>query len=319
VALEARPRVSPTESQPLDAVTRELDLRSGMMFVENERQLQQLLSIARAVEVRRGDRLFERGAPVSAVFLIMQGDVDLVAEAGPTWHFSGSGGIGFVDYMIGRPHARTAIARTHVRAVAIDAADYSEYMHDNVDLAHRAIARLGGMVIDDVVTTGDATVLARAPDDHAHPEGGEPTLIDRVVLLSRTPAFARAPVQALADLARSSGLARFSAGQVIAPAGTRSEVVSVLVRGQVELTAPGRGFTAIRGPIDLVGHAAELTDAPRLLAARAVRDSLVLQVHREDLLDGIDEHFELFQSLVAYVSRLREALNDAKAARGSDI
>lgn len=309
-----------SDLEPNDVVERELALRSEMPFVQTEAQLHQLLAIARHVDFHRGDHLFEAGAQIASIYLITAGDVELVAEGSPSWRFNGSGGVGFLDLMMMRPHSRTAIARSDVRTLEIDAADYREYMQDHSDVGHQVLSMLSSNLFDEMLAAHDrAALLHRPPDVDLLPGSEDPTLVDRLLLLSRVPAFSRATVQALANLAQHARVVRFAAGDVIATAGARSEVLSVLVHGQVELTKPGTPLSALRGPVDLVCDIAELSTVPRYLAARATQDSVVLQIDREELLDRLDEHFELTQSLFAHVASQRELFNNSAAAAGIDL
>jgi CRP-like cAMP-binding protein len=295
-----------------DVVARELDLRAGVPFVQSEAQLRQMLALARRVDFHPGQRLFERGTAIAHLYILQHGDVELAADSGPSWTVSGPGAIGFVDFMLGHAHARTATARTDVRALELDAADYREYLQDNVDVAHAMLTMISDRQMADLVASRHAAaLLARPADAIAVADDTDPPLVDRLLLLTRVPAFARATVQALANLAHSAQIVRFAAGDVIAAAGARESKLSILIRGQVELAQPGSPLVALRGPVDLVCYAAELSAAPRLLTARAVTASLVLQIEREELLDRLDEHFELGQSLLAYVAGQREALNNA--------
>jgi CRP-like cAMP-binding protein len=300
-------------------VQRELELRSEIPFAQSEAQLHQLLAIARNVEFENGDHLFERGAPVSNVYVITSGDVELVADGRPSWRFSGSGSIGFIDMGMNRPYARTAIARSAVRALEINADDYREYMQDSeigVDMLSLLSADMLGAILGSL---DPATLLHRPADPSPTAPPATATLVDRLLLLSRVPALSRASVQSLANLAQNAEVVRAAAGDTLALAGARVDTLSILVHGEVELVAPHMGIRATRGPIDLLCDIAELSTAPRALTVRALRDSLILQIDREELLDRFDEHFELLQSLLAYIGGLRERFNDMLAAIGRSI
>ncbi len=304
-----------SETGATAVIERELDLRSEMPFASSKAQLHQLLAIARHVDFHAGDKLFQRGAPIEAVYMLTHGVVEIVLDGSPSWRVVGPGAVGFLDFMMTRSHTRTAIARGDVRALEIDAADYREYMQDNVDIGQQMLAKLSSDLFDDMLESADPTaMLSRAPVLPAIAHGEDPTLVERLLLLQRVPAFARATVQTLANLAQNARIARYPAGQVIELAGVRCDALSILIRGEVELVTPGSTLVARRGPVDLVCDVAELATSPRQLTARAVHDSLVLRIDFEELLDRIDEHFELAQSLFAYVARQREGLNDAAAA-----
>jgi CRP-like cAMP-binding protein len=302
-----------------DMVQRELELGGANPFAPSEVQLKQLLAIARNVDFENGAHLFARGAPSSHVYLLISGDVELVADGMPSWRFSGSGAVGVIDMMMNRPYARTAIARGEVRTLEINADDYREYMQES-EIGPGILSHLSADVLDAIVGSLDPAQLLRRPaDPSATAEPATTTLVDRLLLLSRVPAFSRASVQSLANLAQNARIVRAAAGNTLALAGAHVETLSILLHGEVELIVGHSGIVVARGPVDLVCDVAELSTAPRALTARVRQDALILQIDREELLDRLDEHFELLQSLFAYVAGKRERLNDMLAAIGRSL
>jgi CRP-like cAMP-binding protein len=302
-----------------DIVQRELELRSEIPFTQSEAQLHQLLAIARNVEFEPGDHLFERGAPISNVYVVTSGDIEMVADGMPSWRFSGSGAIGFIDMIMNRPYARTAVARSVVRTLEINADDYREYMQDS-EIGVGMLSRLSADMLEAVLGSLDpARLLHRPSDPSPTAPPATATLVDRLLLLSRVPALSLASVQSLANLAQNAEVVHAAAGDILALAGVQVDTLSILVHGEVELIVPHTAIRATRGPIDLLSDIAELSTAPRALTARAKRDSLILQIDREELLDRFDEHFELVASLLAYIGGQRERFNDMLAAIGRSI
>lgn len=301
-------------------VERELDLRAEMPFVDSEAELTQLLTIARQVQFRAGDHLFELGAPIERLYFITSGDVELVMPGQPGWRMGGSSGVGFLDFMMGRCHSRTCIARGDVRALEIDAADYGEYMQDHVDMATRTLSELSEGLFDEILASSEpAAMLAQtaAPQGSGSNHGGE-LLVERLLLLSRVPAFERASVQALANLAQKARVIHHAPGREIVTAGVRYDSISILIRGQVELGRVGHPPIR-RGGIDLLCHVAELAAVPRRVSVRTVEACVVMRIDREELLDRMDEHFEVTRSLFAWVARERERLNNVSAAAGQTL
>ena len=307
------------ELEPTAAVESELHLRSEMPFAQTDEQLQTLLAISRHVDFLDGEHLFERGSPIDRIFMLTSGVVEVVAEGRPHWRIVDSGTIGFLDFMMGKPHDRTAISRGRTRVLEIDAVVYLEYLQDNVEIIQNILSRLSGVLFEDMVV-GSPDQLASPPDPTPAEierilDTGTFALVDRLLLLARVPAFANASVQALANLAQNARVQRFVAGDVISSAGAPADRLSVLVRGSVELSRAG-GPPVSRHPIDLVCDVAELSAVPRSVTARAATAAVVLQIDREELLDRIDEHYELARSLLAYVALQREILNDRESAAG---
>jgi CRP-like cAMP-binding protein len=297
-----------------DEGRRELDVRVGFGLFASEVQLGSLLSIARRVDVDLGQVLYTRGDPITTVFQIVAGEVELGAPDVPTWRVADHGAVGLIDFAIGRSHARTAVASAPSQLLELDAADYRDYLEDNYEVAHRILSQLSGRLIADLIASPDpARSLAR--DDHHERRSFaevEIPLVERLIILSRMPAFLGTSMQALANLAQSATERRFTAGDVITKAGTDPGVVSLLVEGTVELELPnGRVQRRTR---DFVAHVEELAIGPRLVTATCATDAIVLQLDRGDLIDRIEEHFDLAMTLFAFVATEQEHVNDASAA-----
>jgi len=307
-----------------DEVERELDVRAGLGLFTSEKQLHQLLAIARQVDVKAGQVIAARGSPMKSVFQLADGEIEMRGNPGePVWKIENRGAVGFVDFMLGRPWSRTAVAVKPSRVLELDAGAYRDYIEDNFEIGHQVIAQLGTRLMGDVLASKDAaSILGRSPSrdgERALDYESEVPLVVRIMLLSRVPAFSGGTIQALANLAQVAREVRYRAGEVIAEAGASSPELSVLVAGEVTLSHPTRDLTATRHPVDLVTHASELSTGARPLRAVASADSLVLQIDREELLDRVEEHFELAMSMFAYIATVTEELNNATAASGEAI
>ncbi len=296
---------------------RELDVRVGLGLFASEDQLGHLLAISRQVDVPAGHVLFERDTAVVSLFQVMSGEIEMRTPNRANWRVAGAGTAGFVDFMLGRPHARGAVSLTAARLVELDAAQYRDYLEDNFEVCHRIVSQLSADIIADLVAnpeTHDLLTSSAAARPRSYAKLEIP-IVDRLMMLSRMTAFRGASMQGLASLAQSAVEARFAPGEVIAAAGSSPTLVSLLVEGEVELELPtGRRF--MRGARDFVAHAEELATTPRLIAVTAATPAIVLQIEREELLDRIEEHFDLAMSMLAFIAGEQEKLNDHAAAAG---
>jgi CRP-like cAMP-binding protein len=307
-----------------DEVERELDVRAGLGLFASEKQLQQLLGIARQFDIKAGQVLAERGSPMKSVFQLADGEIEMRGNPGePVWKIENRGAVGFVDFMLGRPWSRTAVAVKASRVLELDAGAYRDYLEDNFEVGHQVIAQLGSRLMADILASDDAAgILGRTPPregKRALDYQSEVPLVVRIMLLARVPAFSGGTIQALANLAQVAREVRYARGEVIAEAGSVSSELAVLVAGEVTLTHPTQDLSVTRHPVDLVAHASELATGPRPLRVVASEDSLVLQIDREELLDRVEEHFELAMSMFAYIATVTEQLNNATAAAGDAI
>ncbi len=308
------------EVPAIDEGQRELDIRVGLGMFSSEAQLEQLLAIARQVDVQAGETLFARDAPVATLFQVMSGELEMHAPDKATWLVGGAGTAGFVDFMLGRRHRRTAITTTTTRLLELDATDYRDYLEDNFEVSYRIMAHLSAEITADAVARPESQhLLATPPAPRTRSFASvEIPMVERLIILSRMPVFAGASTQGLADLAQSATEDRLPAGAVLAAAGSRSGLVSLLVEGEVQLELPGGGHVTRAGRC-LVAHAEELATAARLTTITARSPVIVLRLEREQLLDRLEEHFDLQLALFAFLAREQERLNDHAAASGQPL
>jgi CRP-like cAMP-binding protein len=292
---------------------RELDVRVGFGLFASEDQLGSLLSISRRVDVEAGQVLYARGEPITTLFQIVTGTVELQAPDVPTWQVEDRGAVGLIDFAVGRPHARTAVAIAPSQLLELDAADYRYYLEDNYEVGHRIVSQMSARLVADMIASPDpARFLARTrAHEHRWTAKVEIPLVERLIILSRMPAFAGTSMQALASLAESATERRFAAGDAITAAGTDPGMISLLVEGTVELELP-TGPVARAGR-DFVAHLEELTVGPRSTTAISMTEAIVLQLDRDDLIDRIEEHFDLAMTLLAFVATEQERVNNASA------
>ncbi len=305
---------------PIDEGRRELDVRVGLGMFASEAQLEQLLAISRPVDVAAGHVLHAGDSPPTTIFQIISGEIELRAPDMPTWQVAAGGTVGFLDFMRGRRHSRTAVAITAASVLELDTTRYREYLEDNFEVGYRIMSQLSGAIMSGAISSPEAKELLSSV---AVPHPGslakvEVPMVERLMILSRMPAFAGATTQALANLARSTIETRFEPGQVVAAAGSSSSIVSLLVEGAVELELPN-GLRVPRAGRGFLAHLEELTLTPRLSAVTASSALIVLEIEREELLDLLEEHFDLVMTILGSIAGELEKLNDVEAANATGL
>lgn len=312
-----------SDSSEIDDGQRELDLRVGLGLFASETQLDHLLSISRQLEVPAGHLLFDRESSVDTLFQVISGEIEMRAPGLASWRVAQHGIAGFVDFMRGRAHARAAVVTTPARLLELDAAEYRDYLEDNFEVSHRFIAQLSTSITADLVANPELHELLASPATAEQRSFAELEIpvVERLVMLSRMTAFRGASMEGLAHLAQSAIETRYAPGEVIATADSRSSLVSLLVEGEVQLELPS-GVRVMRRARDFVAHVEELATTPRLNIVIAAAPAIVLQIEREELLDQIEEHFDLALSIFAFIAAEQEKLNDyaatAEVALGTD-
>jgi CRP-like cAMP-binding protein len=102
-------------------------------------------------------------------------------------------------------------------------------------------------------------------------------------------------------------------GELLFDVGAHDENLYFVVRGALELTAPGFRYLHQRG--DLVGGPAALCHALPGYAARATTDAVVLRIAEQDFYDQAEEHGRLTRGTLSYlVSELEPLLQIDEAS-----
>lgn len=288
-------------------VERELALREGGLGL-NAAQVGQVLGLAHEVEFHAGEPLRVAGATTQHVYLLIDGELD--DDAGP------GSILGLLDALLARRCNRTVTARTAVRALELHVDDYLAFLHDNIELCQTMIDRLATSLHTAALALPDPAVHLRpqvtvAPAALHH---GDLAIVDRVLLIRRVAAFRNAGVQALVSLAARAQVRHAAAGEVLFTEGQSSERVWIVARGGVRLTRVASPLVLYRGPAELVTHLAELTVGPRAFTATAAVATVLLGIHREDLVDRLEEHFELARSILAFLAAEQDRLTHLRSA-----
>lgn len=113
--------------------------------------------------------------------------------------------------------------------------------------------------------------------------------VEDVELLRGIPIFSPLPPAAIERLAASLESQRFKAGQEIIREGETGDRFYVLTEGEVEVEADGKPVGA-SGPGYFFGEIALLRDTPRTATVRALTDSEVRALDRDEFLAAVTGH-----------------------------
>jgi CRP-like cAMP-binding protein len=163
------PRTRRDTREPRDdirnRISRELLVRSGIVYDAAPSQVAQLVSLAKDVSFPAGSELQRRGERCRSFLVITEGEVELgdtadcadAKLADPTaadgaitatgHRVLGRGeAVGLVDALLDRPRSRTAMAQVAVRALSIDLAAFLDFLENNFELTLGLMARLASTV-----------------------------------------------------------------------------------------------------------------------------------------------------------------------------
>ncbi len=132
-------------------------------------------------------------------------------------------------------------------------------------------------------------------------------------LLISVPVFSGIPPEIFGKLLDTIKERSFSKGEIIFNEGDQGKAFYIIKSGTIEIlkgdiSSNKQIRLAERGKGDFFGEMALLEDSPRFASAKAIRDSVVLEISREDFKNMISENPSMATEVMgALSSRLREA------------
>lgn len=318
-------------------VEHELFMRSFFAISPPQRVTRQITASVRDVYFEPGEVVFEANTPPRVLYFVVDGEVDMAEphEDASAWTFGPMSLIGIVDANLGRPHARTARAKTDLHLLGIQVEDFFDILEDNFDFAR-------AMLLDAYSATWERTLQLSA--EHVFPHDPKRTAerpwtavqklntVQRLMVLRSSRFTGGGPVQPLVVLAGQIRELRLSAGDVFVETGGRLDAVWIVADGLLtaeHIVGPsGLGASESRwaaqvaalrtwttgriegrfGPGELVLATAALPAPVSPLQVKAERDTVALGVPKEALWDTMEDHFGLFRRALAYVSRENERI-----------
>ena len=141
---------------------------------------------------------------------------------------------------------------------------------------------------------------------------------ERSRLLAANPLFAQLEPPLRTQLAALCRSLRYGPGETVLREGTDGDSLYQVVSGGLEVlrhTGPGEAQPVARlGPGDVVGEMALLTGAARSATVRTSQETVLLEVHRRDLLPLIEADPTLLDQLAHLISQRQAVLEKISAA-----
>ncbi|MBI3204622.1 MAG: cyclic nucleotide-binding domain-containing protein [Myxococcales bacterium] len=294
-------------------VERSLFLRTLFGGSRSGATLERVAALMRDVPFAAGEVIYRQGQASHQIYFVVAGEVVLGAPGLTPWTFGPGDGFGFQDAMQEAPYARTAQAVTPVHALAFSVEDWFDVLEGHPELGRGALADHSVSVAAMIDELGLALAFPRAHPAPAAAGLDRPVgLVERMLMLSDASLLVRAGIQAVAVLAQRSRPSLLSAGTPIARAGeARAGRLWFAGRGAVEL----RRGTEVghAAPGSLVGSLAILARERLDADLVAATDALVLELSEDDVLDVMDDHFDLARAVFSYMARERARLMELRA------
>lgn len=288
-------------------------LFGGLLSGRNLEAVTQLMSDA---WFDAGQELYRQGEVSRLIYFIVSGEVVLETPGQVPWKFVARDGIGFQDAMQDQPHSRTARALTDVHALAFSVEEWFDVLEGHPELGRGAVmghARSVARMIDEL---GLEASFPRAPIAPGSSDFlRSPGLVERMLVLTESPLFNRAGIQAVAGLARLAHTVRVPRGDVVRRQGDPRAGIEVVAQGELSLRrdeTEGAGWFA---PGSVVGSLGVVAKDEHDSTLHAQSDSVVLEIRQDDLFEVMEDHFDLARAVFAYMARERGRLMRLVAER----
>jgi CRP-like cAMP-binding protein len=304
----------PAEVRTIGHVERILSLhRIPVLGTLPSAELAMLAEIARERFFPRGAVLFREGEPVEAIQVVVDGAVHVSRKGKLVGHSGPGSAVGGIGVLARDEEGIEAVADADTLTLEIRADGLFELMEDQFSLFHHVLREVCAQIIT-VVSRYPATLQQLPPLGRAPAPGlRDLDLVGRIMFLRQSEIFARASINALAELSRGMAEVRFEAGQTVWTAGEPSGWVLVLLDGALTATTPG-GYRFQMGAGTSPGGLEATAEAPRWYTAVAESPVLALHGRMEWVLDLFEDNFDMGMDYLAVLARRLLALMERTAS-----
>jgi CRP-like cAMP-binding protein len=250
------------------------------------------------VDVAPGRLAFDVGDPPERFLFLIEGRVAMEREGDRSWEFAPLAVVGVIDAILERPRTRNCRALEPSRFLSLRTTDWFDMLEDNGQVARAAIRNFATQLHGRWRQL--APRLERQSELPPPASPGPLETYDKILALRRAGFLGSAGMQAIVSLATVAEPRHLKSGELLFDLGSDAEMLYVLTRGSVELTAPG-GFRYAHRRGDLIGGAAALCHALPGYAARAVGDATLLCISEQDFYDQAEEHGRLTRGTLKYL------------------
>lgn len=266
--------------------------------------------------LREGRALVKQGAPMEGMYLLTDGTIRLERAGAPFGELRAPQTLGFLSILARTEAPWDAIAATETRAYELETDTLLDLFADHFDLFEATLRYLAERLWFEFQELPQE-MLGIAPVDLGEVPDRAIDIVEKVLYLRKTSAFATANVNAIAVMGRQLEEVRLPAGMRIWSAGDPGDRVITLLKGTVRCNVPdGRTFTY--GPGTGMGGIDAIADRPRWFDAIAETPVVGLAGHTHDLLDLFEQQHKMAMDFVMMLARAQSGLLERKAKLGQN-
>jgi CRP-like cAMP-binding protein len=268
---------------------------------------------ARERSFPKGSVLFREGEPVQAMQVVVEGAVHITRKGRVVGHAGPGSAVGGIGVLARDEEGIAAVAEADTLTLEISADALFELLEDQFSLFHHVLREVSHQIIA-VVSRFPAAIEQLPPVTQTVPHGiHDLDLVGRIMFLRESEFFARASINALAELSRGMAEVRFDAGQQIWTVGEPSGWVLILLEGYLSCTTAA-GYRFHLGPGAPPGGLEATAEAPRWYTAVAETPILALHGRMEYVLDLFEDNFDMGTDYLAVLARRLLEVMEATSA-----
>lgn len=235
-----------------------------------------------------------------AIYLIVQGEVEVKREDGGVRKLGPGDAVGFVEMLSRTRRSLEARAVVHTIVLELDWDAQLDVCEEHFPVVMQYIGYLAGRTIEALRKQLGA---AANPPLASKSKGfkGNLNLVERVLVLSRSRDLSTGSLDALAELAHHVLDAQWAAGEPIWALDEPAAHFMLLTRGAVQCTTrSGEAFAYQTG--EAVGMHEALQQSRRWYAAQSKTKTAALRIDLEPFVDILEDHFDLSLDFMAVLA-----------------
>lgn len=294
----------PAEARTIGHVERILSLHKiPVIGTLPAAELALIAEIARECFFPRGGVLFREGEPVEGVHVVVEGAVHVSRKGRLVGHSGPGSAVGGIGVLARDEEGIEAVADADTLTLEIAADALFELMEDQFSVFHHVLREVCLQMIS-VVSRFPAAIEQLPPVVPVARERRlrDLDLVGRIMFLRQSEFFARASINALAELSRGMAEVRFDAGQTVWTVGEPSGWVLVILDGYLSCTTAA-GYRFRVGPGTPPGGLEATAEAPRWYTGVAETPVFALHGRMEWVLDLFEDNFEMGMDYLAVLAK----------------
>lgn len=264
-----------------------------------------------------GEHVMRSGEPIDAFTMLTSGALTLAQGGATIGGLAAPQTLGFLAILARALAPYDAIADGDVRALEIETDTLLDVFQDHFELLEATLRYLAERTYFDMQEL-PAEALGMAAVEMPPVTARELGLVERVVFLRKTSAFANANVNALARMARQMEEVRLPAGARLWSVGDASTRALFLRAGTVRCDASG-GRLFRYGAGTAVGGIEALADRPRWYGVTAETDVVGLLGRTDHLVDLFEHELAMAMDFVAALAKGQLGLAAMRAKAGGTL